>query len=167
MDWEARLEELVNGELENLGFEFVTMEVPVRGRRRIVRLFIDNPEKGVTIDDCVRVSKAIGFALEGEAIIPGPYNLEVSSPGINRSLTKPAHFKRFTGHTARIEHTARHGGKETLIGGIVGVSDEAVTLETAGGTKSILLGAFLRANLHGEHWDIPKRRKTKKRPRMP
>lgn len=167
MDSDVRLKDIVSRELENLGYELVTIEMPARGRRRIVRLFIDHPEKGVTIDDCVRVSKAIGFVLDGEGIVPGSYNLEVSSPGINRSLTKPAHFKRFAGHTVRIEHTAGRGGKETLIGSIVDADDEAVTLETGGGMTHVEFGTILRANLHGERWEIPKGARAKKRSRTP
>lgn len=165
MDTDIRLEELVSGELEKLGYELVTIEMPVRGRRRIVRLFIDHPERNVTIDDCVRVSKAVGFVLDGEAIVPGPYNLEVSSPGINRALTKPTHFKRFTGHAARVERVTGHGGTETLIGGILDADDEAVTLETGGKRVRIEFGAVRKANLHGEDWEIPKGTKKKKRSR--
>ncbi len=167
MDPDVRLEDLVSRELENLGYELIKIEIPVRGRRRIVRLFIDHPEKGVTIDDCVRVSKAIGFVLEGEGIVSGPYNLEVSSPGIKRSLTKPAHFKKFAGHTVRIEHTAGRGGKETLIGSIVDADDETVTLDTDGRMTHIGFGTILKANLHGERWEIPKGARAKKRSRTP
>jgi ribosome maturation factor RimP len=167
MDPDVRLEGIVSRELEELGYELVKIEMPVRGRRRIVRLFIDRPERGVTIDDCVRVSRAIGFVLDGEGIVPGPYNLEVSSPGINRSLTKPAHFKRFAGHTVRIEHTAGSGGKETLIGSIVDAGDEAVTLETGQGARRVEFGAILKANLHGERWEISKGARARKRSRTP
>ncbi len=165
MDQDVRLEDFVSRELERLGFELVKLEMPVRGRRRIIRLFIDHPDKDVTINDCVQVTKAIGFVLEGEDFVPGPYNLEVSSPGINRSLTKPAHFKRFSGRMARIEHTARDGGKETLIGAIVGSDDETVTLRVAGEVRRIAFEEILRANLHGERWEIPKSKRGGKRHR--
>jgi len=167
MDPDVRLEDLVSRELENLGYELVKIESPVRGRRRIIRLFIDHPERGVTIDDCVRVSKAIGFALDGEEAVSGPYNLEVSSPGINRALTKPAHYERFAGHTARIERAAGRGRKETQTGSIVGVEEETVTLDVAGEMKRIAFSTILRANLHGETWEIPKGAGAKKRPRTP
>jgi ribosome maturation factor RimP len=157
MDPQDHLEELVDRELANLGYELVKLEVSIRGRRRIVRIFIDRIDGGVTLDDCVQVTRAIGFVLDGEQIIPGPYNLEVSSPGINRSLTKPTHFERFKGHTARIEHAADSGRKETLIGTIVDADDAAVTVTEAGETRRISFGSILKANLHGEHWGIPKK----------
>ncbi len=165
MDPDVRLEDFVGRELERLGFELVKLEMPVRGRRRIIRLFIDHPDKNVTIDDCVQMTKAIGFVLDGEDVIPGPYNLEVSSPGINRSLTKPAHFKRFSGRTARIEHTVENGMRETLIGAIVGSDDETVTLRVAGEVKRIAFAEILKANLHGERWEIPKSKRRDKRHR--
>jgi ribosome maturation factor RimP len=153
---DARLESLIDGELGTLGFELVKLEISIRGRRRILRLFIDHPERGVTLDDCVRVTKAIGFAIDGEGIIPGLYNLEVSSPGINRPLTKPAHFKRFAGRTARIEHTGGAAGRETVIGVIAGADDEAVTVDSDAGTRRIAFKDIIRGNLHGEQWEIPK-----------
>jgi ribosome maturation factor RimP len=165
MDLDVRLEDFVSWELEQLGYELVKLEMPVRGRRRIIRLFIDRPDKNVTIDDCVQVTKAIGFVLDGEDVIPGPYNLEVSSPGINRSLTKPAHFQRFSGRTARIEHTVENGKKETLIGTIVESDDETVTLRVAGEVKRIAFVEILKANLHGERWEIPKTKRGGKRHR--
>ncbi len=167
VDSDVHLKDVVSRELESLGYELVMIEMHVRGRRRIIRLFIDHPASGVTIDDCVRVSKAIGFILDGEGIVSGPYNLEVSSPGINRVLTKPDHFKRFTGHTARIEYTAVRGGKETLIGSIVEANEEAVTLETGGKMTLIGFGTICRANLHGENWEIPKGTKAKRRAHTP
>lgn len=165
MGTDVRLEDFVSWELERLGYELVKLEMPVRGKRRIIRLFIDHPDKNVTIDDCVQVTKAIGFVLDGEDVIPGPYNLEVSSPGINRSLTKPAHFRRFGGRTARIERTARDGKKETLIGTIVESDDETVTLHVAGEAKRIAFVEILKANLHGERWEIPKGKRSGKRHR--
>jgi ribosome maturation factor RimP len=165
MEADARLEALIDGELGELGFELVKLEISIRGRRRILRLFIDHPDRGVTLDDCVRVTKAIGFVIDGEGLVEGPYNLEVSSPGINRPLTKPAHFSKFGGRMVRIEHARGTAGKETVIGSIAGTDGEAVTVDTGAGTRRIAFGDITRANLHGEQWEIPKGTWKKRRSR--
>jgi ribosome maturation factor RimP len=165
MNVDVRMEELVVAELDNLGYELIKLETNVRGRRRIVRIFIDRSGEGVTLDDCVQVTKRIGFVLDGEEIITGPYNLEVSSPGIDRSLTKPAHFERFKGHSARITHAGGSAGKETAVGIIVDTDDVAVTIRGDGGTRRIDFDTILKANLHGEHWEIPKGERNRGRSR--
>jgi ribosome maturation factor RimP len=149
------IEEFVAGEVEALGFELIKLETVQRGRRTLLRLYIDHAEHGVTIDDCVNISKAVGFALDGEDLIRNSYNLEVSSPGMNRPLTKAAHFRRFVGKQARIEHAAAGGGSETLIGTILEADEREVALEVAGERRTIDIAMVRKANLHGEHWEIP------------
>lgn len=165
MERSEKLFEIVEEELDGLGFELVKLDFYSRGRKRVVRLFIDEPEKGVTLDDCVRVSKAVGFVLDGEDLMKGPYNLEVSSPGINRALSKPSHFRRFEGRTARIEHLVSEGKKETLTGEIAGADDSAVTVLVGGDKIRIEMDRIVKANLHGEKWDIGEGAKKNKRQR--
>lgn len=162
---ERSLEELVAKEVDMLGFELIKLETVPRGRRKLLRLYIDHPERNVTIDDCVRVSKAIGFVLDGEDRVQGPYNLEVSSPGINRPLTKAEHFKRFVGKSSRVVYRSDGGGKETVIGKIVDSSDDRVTLNVGGETRRISMSNILKANLHGEQWEIQSTKPTRKRAR--
>jgi ribosome maturation factor RimP len=159
------LKEIVTTELDALGYELVKLESNVRGRKRIVRMFIDRPGGSVTLEDCVRVTKRIGFMLDGEEIIDGPYNLEVSSPGIDRSLTKPAHFERFRGHSVRITHTGGSAGRETVTGAILDTDGVAVAIRTDDGTVRIDFDTILKANLHGEDWEIPKGGKRRGRSR--
>lgn len=162
---ERSLEELVAKEVDMLGFELIKIEAVPRGRRKLLRLYIDHPERNVTIDDCVQVSKAIGFVLDGEDRVQGPYNLEVSSPGINRPLTKANHFKRFVGKSSRIEYRSGGGDKETIIGEIVDSSDDSVTLNVGGENKRIVMSNILKANLYGEQWEIQSSKPTRKRTR--
>jgi len=163
MESERHLEELVAHELDLLGFELVKIDSFLRGRKRVIRVYIDHPERGVTLDDCVHVTKMIGFALDGENVIPGPYNLEVSSPGINRPLTKPEHFKRFQGKEAKVVHLKEDGGSETAIGDIVDADRTHVTLSNKSGMVQIPFEKLVKANLHGEKWEITKLKRGKKR----
>jgi ribosome maturation factor RimP len=140
---------LIERELSALGYELVKVETFFSGRRKLLRVFIDRPE-GVTIDDCVRVSKALGLVLDGMESMPGPYNLEISSPGENRPLTKPEHFQRFIGSRARVEHRDCAGAKATAHGEIVAADAEAVTVTVDGVARRIPFDAVWRANLEPE-----------------
>jgi ribosome maturation factor RimP len=150
MDLDRELKELVARELDALGYELVRAETFLSGRRRTIRLFIDRPDETVTIDDCVRVTKALGLVLESVETLPGPYNLEVSSPGFTRPLTKPAHFLRFCGERARVEYFDAGGGKTTAIGTIVKAGAETITLSVDGVERLITFEKILKANLHPE-----------------
>jgi len=148
------LRSFIEREIEMLGYELVRLDHAARGRRRIIRIFIDEPERGVTIDDCVRVTKALGLVLDASTLVQGPYNLEISSPGIDRPLTRPEHFARFAGHGARIEYADETGAKRTVIGTLGGVLDKAVRVTADGDDLSIPLAAVMKANLHGESWEV-------------
>ena len=144
------LEERIARELDSLGYELVKIETAFSGRRHILRVFIDRPHEGVTVDDCVRATKALSLVLDSTETIPGPFNLEISSPGFARPLTKPAHFERFRGEHARIEYVGEEGGKSTGVGAITCASDAAVTISIEGTERIIPFERILRANLYPE-----------------
>jgi ribosome maturation factor RimP len=165
LELRAHLEELLDRELEQLGYELVKLDISLRGRRKIIRIFIDHHERDVTLDNCVEVTKAVGFVLDGEDIMIGPYNLEVSSPGINRPLTKREHFERFRGKIARIEHRTGNGEKDTAIGELAGCEGDAVMVRRGDVETRIGFDTIVKANLHGEKWDIGKKKQRGKRER--
>jgi ribosome maturation factor RimP len=104
-----------------------------------LRLFIDHPD-GVTLDLCERVTHQLGDLRER-------YALEVSSPGLKRPLTKPAHFRRFLGRRARVRtHEATHGHR-SFTGELVGASEDAVTIAADSGVVSIVYADIHRSNL--------------------
>ena len=86
--------------VEATGFELVHLEL-VTGSQAVLRLYIDAPG-GVEVDDCEQVSREVSALLDVEDPLPGSYHLEVSSPGLDRPLTKPAHFERFAGEEVRV-----------------------------------------------------------------
>ena len=122
------------------GVEVLLAEVVGGGT---VRLFIDHPE-GVSLELCERVTKQLPEVRE-------QYALEVSSPGIERPLTKPDHFRRFLGRRARVRTRDRsHDDRRSFTGELVGATDSAVTLAADGGVVSIAYDDIQRSNLLGD-----------------
>lgn len=104
-----------------------------------LRLFIDHPD-GVTLDLCERVTHQLAPLRERFA-------LEVSSPGSDRPLTKPAHFNRFLGRRARVRTREARDGHTSFTGELVGATDEEVTLAVENGVVAIPYSAIARSNL--------------------
>jgi ribosome maturation factor RimP len=104
-----------------------------------VRLFIDHPE-GVSLALCERVTHELAELRE-------TYALEVSSPGPERPLTKPQHFRRFLGRRARVRTRGDHDGYRSFTGELVGASDDNVTIAAETGVIAIPYGDITRSNL--------------------
>ena len=132
-DIEARLSE-VEPDVEVLLAEVVG--------RKLVRLFIDHPD-GVTLDLCERVTKQLPEVREN-------YALEVSSPGAQRPLTKPEHFRRFVGRRARVRTRGDHDGRRSFIGELLDAGDDGVTVAAETGVVSIPYADIHRSNLLGD-----------------
>jgi len=155
IDVVARVTELVEPLAASLGLELAEVEYKQEGRQMVLRLFIDR-DGGVTLDDCSAVSRELTEILDVEDFIQGNYNLEVSSPGLNRPLKKPADFERFTGRLVKIrtfEPLPDDAGnmRKTFLGELLGFSDSMVRLKlNEGQTASIPLGKVAKANLEFE-----------------
>src|SRR3954452_19325178 len=104
-----------------------------------MRVFIDHPD-GVSLALCERVTHELAEVRER-------YALEVSSPGIDRPLTKPAHFRRFLGRRARVRTRDERDGHKTFTGELVGASDDEVTIAAATGVIAIPYAYIHRSNL--------------------
>lgn len=130
-----KLEPLVEPVLEDEGLELVDLEWVSLSGQWVLRVYMDK-EGGVTLDDCQRVSRRLDPVLDVEDLIPSHYNLEVSSPGLNRRLKKASDFRRFSGHRARIELSSPLQGRRRFRGKLAGISGEEATeilLELEGG----------------------------------
>jgi|SRR4051795_937709 len=108
----------------------------------LVRLFIDHP-RGVTLDLCERVTNHLPDIRE-------EYALEVSSPGIERPLSKPEHFRRYVGRRARVRTHDRHAGRKSFTGELLNATDDAVTVAADTGVVSIAYADIHRSNLVGD-----------------
>ena len=104
----SKIEEIAERVAGSEGLEVVEVEVKGGGNNRFVRISIDKPE-GVTHADCELVSQQVGTILDVEEVVPGGrYTLEVSSPGVERKLLKPADYQRFQGKKVKITLRDRH-----------------------------------------------------------
>ncbi len=110
-----------------LGFELWGVEYIVRGRHRLLRVYIDGPE-GVTVDDCAAVSHQVSGILDVEDPIPGEYTLEVSSPGLDRVLFEPAQYARYEGGLVTVRTQAAIGGRRRFRGRVKGVTETGFAL---------------------------------------
>ena len=132
-DIEARLSE-VEPEVEVLLAEVVGND--------LLRLFIDHPQ-GVTLDLCERVTKHLPELRER-------YALEVSSPGTERPLSKPEHFRRYVGRRARVRTRGDHDGRHSFTGELLNATDDVVTVAADTGVVSIAYADIHRSNLVGD-----------------
>ncbi|MEA3467780.1 MAG: ribosome maturation factor RimP [Thermodesulfobacteriota bacterium] len=116
------ISEFVEGLLPSMDLELVEIQYRQEGEGWVLRLFIDGPD-GIGLDQCTKVSREVSFFLDVEDIIPHAFNLEVSSPGLERPLHNAADFKRFAGKKARVK--VRHPiGDQKVFTGLIGESDE-------------------------------------------
>lgn len=141
-----RLEQMLEPVLNSLGYELVLLEYSPSPKNAMLRLYIDAPA-GITLEDCERASKEVSGALDVEDPIRSAYRLEVSSPGLDRPLVKPAHFERFLNHQARVQLLAPKDGRRRFVGFIRGVDATQIKLETAEGMFELALSDIERARL--------------------
>jgi ribosome maturation factor RimP len=142
-----KLHERIEPRVAELGFECVEVGMAVEAGRRILRLLIDS-DHGVTLDECAAVSRALAPVLDEAPEVAGSYYLEVSSPGINRPLTKPEHYRRFLGERVKIRLKEKLDGGLTITGVLCDLQGEVVTIDTTVGPKQVPLQQIARARLH-------------------
>ncbi len=142
----SRITELLTPILEDRGLELVDVQYSGEGKGKILRIYIDK-DTGVTIDDCVWVSKEFGTVLDVYDIIPTSYRLEVSSPGLRRVLRKPEDFSRFKGRKAKIKTNREIEGKTFFLGVLGDSGDEEVEVIVDGVSYSIPFDSISKANL--------------------
>ena len=126
--------------------ELVDVEYVKEGPTWVLRVFIDK-EAGVNLDDCEKVSRRLSSRLDDIDPVPGNYSLEVSSPGLERPLTKDAHFQRFAGQLVSIRAYAPYQGKKQWKGQLLGLEDDAIAVETDTGVIKIPRDQVAKVNL--------------------
>jgi ribosome maturation factor RimP len=121
---------LVEPLLEREGVDLVDLELKGAPGRQVLRVFVD-VDGGITIDQCVLLSRKISDLLDRKDPIPGKYRLEVSSPGVDRPLTRPRDFQRNIGREVKVD-VRRGEAVEQVTGKIVSVGEENLTLDVKG-----------------------------------
>jgi ribosome maturation factor RimP len=151
MDWSAvtqRVWGLAEPLVAAAGLELVDVQCRPEGGRAVVRLLLDRPDGGVTIDELARTSRELGHVLDAHDAVPGRYHLECSSPGLNRPLLRPEHFRRAVGQ--RVYVRTRHAieGRRQFHGTLAAATDDSVTVADAdAGDVVVSLTDVERANI--------------------
>ncbi|MBN2887110.1 MAG: ribosome maturation factor RimP [Chromatiaceae bacterium] len=144
---DSTLTTLARRVVEPLGFELVGVEFFQQGAgRATLRVYIDQA-RGITLDDCTAVSHQLSAVLDVEDPLPGQYDLEVSSPGLDRPLVFPEHYQRFVGQTVRVRLAERIEGRRRLEGVLSAYADGVVSIEADGRRWEIPLAAIESARL--------------------
>jgi ribosome maturation factor RimP len=154
----ARITEIVEPEAKALGFELVRVKLIGQSEagsdEPALQIMAERPETGqLVIDDCAALSRRISDRIDaleeaGEVLVDGAYRLEVSSPGIDRPLTREKDFAEWAGHEAKVALAEKIGGHRNLRGDLVGIEDSVVTIEDRkAGRVSFPVGAIHSAKL--------------------
>jgi ribosome maturation factor RimP len=142
----AHIQAVIAPVVESLDCEFVGIEYGRQGNRGLLRVYIDK-ENGVGVKDCQRVSHQLSGVLDVEDVIQGQYQLEVSSPGLDRPLFTLAHFEQFAGHEVKLKLVTPIEGQRKFKGTLQGVEDEQVIVNIGENELVLALGAIDTANL--------------------
>jgi ribosome maturation factor RimP len=140
------LQKLLEPTVERLGYELTDLEFRLGSKGGLLRLTIDKPE-GIALDDCEKVSHAVSALLDVEDPMQGDYNLEVSSPGLDRKLTKVEHFQRFAGETLKVTMRFPIEGRRRFRGTLVSSDERNIVVEVDGESHSLPLSMIDTARL--------------------
>ncbi len=130
---DRRLAAIVTPVIEGMGFELVRLRL-MGGKRATLQIMADRPGGGIVVDDCAKISTAVSAVLDVEDPVEDPYVLEVSSPGIDRPLTRLKDFRDWQGHEARLETVELIDGRRRFKGELAGVEGDEVLIEIEEGT---------------------------------
>ena len=136
---DRRLAEIVTPVIEGLGFELVRIRL-MGGKTATLQIMADRPEGGIVVDDCARISTAVSAVLDVEDPIEDNYHLEVSSPGIDRPLTRLKDFDMWEGYEARIETAEQIDGRKRFKGILRGAEGNEVLIEIENAGEMVVIG---------------------------
>lgn len=133
---DRRLAEIVNPAIEDLGFELVRIRL-MSGKSTTLQIMADRPGGGIEVDDCAAISNAVSAILDVEDPILDEYTLEVSSPGIDRPLTRLKDFDDYEGYEAKIETSELIDGRRRFKGTLAGIEGDEVLINLEEGTVGL------------------------------
>lgn len=143
---ERQLTEMLSAPVAASGYELVGLEFVRAGAYSTLRMYIDH-ENGINVDDCAEVSRQVSAVLDVEDPISVVYNLEVSSPGLERPLFKAAHYEQFVGHEVNIVLKMAVNNQRKWKGIIHAVDGEIITLLVDGQEEPFAMSNISKANL--------------------
>ena len=143
------IERAIEPTVAAMGYALVRVMMSGGASNPVLQVMVERTdERSMTVEDCAEISRAVSAVLDVEDPIAGAYRLEISSPGIDRPLFKPAHFERFKGEVAKVETIEPIEGRKRFQGRLLGVENGAVLVGLDdGGRVAVPLGAVRRAKL--------------------
>ena len=130
---DRRMAEIITPVIEDMGFELVRVRL-MSGKSTTLQVMADRPDGGIEVDELALISQSISAVMDVEDPILDEYTLEVSSPGIDRPLTRLKHFEMFEGYEAKIETGELIDGRRRFKGELAGVEDDEVLINVEEGT---------------------------------
>jgi ribosome maturation factor RimP len=142
----AQLEPIIEPAVEAAGFRLVRLRL-MGGQVKTLQIMAERPDGTMNVEDCAILSHALLDFLEKEEPLEGDYELEVSSPGIDRPLTRLTDYARWAGHEAKLELTAPLEGRKRFRGKVLGIQEADVQIEAQGGRFAIPFHQIAEAKL--------------------
>ena len=144
--FEQKLTEMLRPAVEEVGKELLGCEFISAGNHSVLRLFIDH-ENGIDVDDCAEVSRQVGAILDVEDPISTEYNLEVSSPGLDRPLFEMAHFQAVIGETINVKLSIPLNGRRKFKGKLEAIENDTLVVSLDGEDYELVISNVDKANL--------------------
>lgn len=141
-----RIAALIEPSIEAMGFELVRVQISGQKRKQL-QIMAERPDGTMTVEDCAEISRTVSALMDVEDPIPDEYTLEVSSPGIDRPLTRLKDFERFAGLEAKVELRLPIDGQRRFRGRLLGTERDDIRLETEKGELSLPWADVQRAKL--------------------
>lgn len=136
---DRRIAEIVQPVIEDLGFELVRVRL-MTGKESTLQIMAQKPDGSIEVDECATISTAVSAVLDVEDPILDAYTLEVSSPGIDRPLTRLKDFDLWEGNVAKIETTELIDGRRRFKGVLAGIEGDEVLIEIEEGAEAVTIG---------------------------
>lgn len=147
MDATGRIEQIIAPSVEALGYEIVRVLL-LGGQRPTLQIMAERSDGApMTVEDCADISRSVSALLDVEDPIAGAYTLEVSSPGLDRPLTRLKDFERFAGFTAKLETRLAIDGRKRFKGTLTGIEGEDILIDAESGPARVAFDDVLRAKL--------------------
>lgn len=143
-----RFREVVEPVLASLGYDCVHVELTVEHGRKIARLYIDRTDgQATSLEDCVRATRELDPALDVADVIPSRYELEVSSPGINRPLSRRMDFEKFKGQKVAVRTFEKVGDRRNFLGTLLGMEGDEIRIDVDGREMRVPFEEVSKAHL--------------------
>ena len=147
METETRIGDILSPTLNLMGYDLVRVQIS-GSQQKTMQIMVERSDRvGMTVDDCAKISREVSAILDVEDPLTGSYNLEVSSPGVDRPLVRPVDFERYAGFDAKIEMADAIDGRKKFRGQLLGMEQDLVKIRLDEETHELPVSDIRRAKL--------------------